>query len=672
METLMKKNKLILSAFILLVFYCIEANTNWRHIERLPGTNGGVERQICLAPDYCLIINYSKILYLSRNQGLTWDSIYKFNYQFHQLQTVYPSIDIHYYYYWRLYKDTDLYVKQIHKYTDNYKKKEEVLYRDTSSQERIFWAPYMLNNDTGFAWCDEIVDRYESGEPILEHFILVTYDGWKTYKRREVPLYFWNSHAFHTRSDKSNLLCNSIYPYVQIKGDDTVKGRGIIVNYNFYEDEWTLLHAFPVPEEEYTGPFSYGPYYVQMLNDSVGFGMSSHRATYEPGEQRNVDIVYRTRDGGKSWKRVMDTLRASFPSDIQDIGFYDENNGVVVGRNGKVLMTNDGGESWYMDDPKQFKKSKVLAVMSIDWAGQFPIVGTRLDGDVYRYEGNFFKFDFKPPDLFFPRQNAIGIEPNVLFRWEELRDATNYEFQLATDVNFENIILTSSGKKMQIQGYNLEYFKEYWWRVSSSNGIEELWSHPHKFRIKIPNIVTQFPECNSLQSPENIKLLWSSVKGAEYYRLRISDTEDFANIIVDEYYLKDTILTVAQLHPNTNYYWQVQAYRKDESGDWSDVCNFKTTSGANVPINPQNIFAIHPNPATDYVYINLNDLEGDSSPSYNSGSGGVKIYNTLGQCVSHLTPTLSKGEGGRIDVSQLPVGVYLVRFGNRAEKFVKW
>ncbi len=70
--------------------------------------------------------------------------------------------------------------------------------------------------------------------------------------------------------------------------------------------------------------------------------------------------------------------------------------------------------------------------------------------------------------------------------------------------------------------------------------------------------------------------------------------------------------------------------------------------------------------------VGNNDLEDDSSPSYNSGSGSVKIYNTFGQCVSHLTPTLSKGEGVRIDVSQLPVGVYLVHVGNRVEKFVKW
>ncbi len=82
--------------------------------------------------------------------------------------------------------------------------------------------------------------------------------------------------------------------------------------------------------------------------------------------------------------------------------------------------------------------------------------------------------------------------------------------------------------------------------------------------------------------------------------------------------------------------------------------------------------SIHPNPATDCIYINFNDLEGDSSPSFKRGSGGVRIYNTFGQCVSHLTPALSKGEGVKIDVSHLPAGVYLVRVGNRVEKFVKW
>ncbi len=87
--------------------------------------------------------------------------------------------------------------------------------------------------------------------------------------------------------------------------------------------------------------------------------------------------------------------------------------------------------------------------------------------------------------------------------------------------------------------------------------------------------------------------------------------------------------------------------------------------------NSTDKLVIFPNPATDYIYINFADLEVNHYPSYKSGLGAVKIYNTLGQCVSHLTPTLSEGEGTRIDVSQLPPGVYFVRVGNRVEKFVK-
>jgi len=78
---------------------------------------------------------------------------------------------------------------------------------------------------------------------------------------------------------------------------------------------------------------------------------------------------------------------------------------------------------------------------------------------------------------------------------------------------------------------------------------------------------------------------------------------------------------------------------------------------------PLDIISIRPNPATDYIYINLVDV---------SVFGGVKIYNMLGECVSHFTPTLSEGEGVRIDVSHLSPGVYFVRYGSHAEKFVKW
>lgn len=87
--------------------------------------------------------------------------------------------------------------------------------------------------------------------------------------------------------------------------------------------------------------------------------------------------------------------------------------------------------------------------------------------------------------------------------------------------------------------------------------------------------------------------------------------------------------------------------------------------------------AISPNPASDYIEISF-PLDGsgmlDSSPSNKRGLGGVKIFNTLGECAM-TTPSLpSTGSGSemmRINVSHLPTGVYYLRIGNQTRMFVK-
>jgi hypothetical protein len=76
--------------------------------------------------------------------------------------------------------------------------------------------------------------------------------------------------------------------------------------------------------------------------------------------------------------------------------------------------------------------------------------------------------------------------------------------------------------------------------------------------------------------------------------------------------------------------------------------------------------SIFPNPASEYIEITK------PSEGFEPSEGSeFKIYNTLGECVSHLTPTLSEGEGVRLDVSHLPRGVYYLRIGNWTQMFVK-
>jgi WD40 repeat protein len=92
---------------------------------------------------------------------------------------------------------------------------------------------------------------------------------------------------------------------------------------------------------------------------------------------------------------------------------------------------------------------------------------------------------------------------------------------------------------------------------------------------------------------------------------------------------------------------------------------------------------ISPNPASDYIEISY-------SPSIKRGLGGVsssvitanagisiEIFNVFGMKITTpsnlagLTPLLAKDRIIQIDVSNLPLGVYFIRIGDKFEKFIK-
>ncbi|TVR65298.1 MAG: hypothetical protein EA426_00095, partial [Spirochaetaceae bacterium] len=63
--------------------------------------------------------------------------------------------------------------------------------------------------------------------------------------------------------------------------------------------------------------------------------------------------VARTRDGGQSWDR----LEMSITTSIEAVDFLNENVGIVAGASAAVALTFDGGESWqvhsFLDEPRE-------------------------------------------------------------------------------------------------------------------------------------------------------------------------------------------------------------------------------------------------------------------------------------------------------------------------------
>jgi len=79
----------------------------------------------------------------------------------------------------------------------------------------------------------------------------------------------------------------------------------------------------------------------------------------------------------------------------------------------------------------------------------------------------------------------------------------------------------------------------------------------------------------------------------------------------------------------------------------------------------EELLNIYPNPADDFISVTMKPSEG-FEPSEGSA---ISIYNTLGEML------LSVGTGRdlsvRINIGDLPKGMYFIKMGDRTTKFVK-
>ena len=104
-----------------------------------------------------------------------------------------------------------------------------------------------------------------------------------------------------------------------------------------------------------------------------------------------------TNDGGQSWHRQ----QATAPFDLQGVQFLDAQRGYIVGDNGTLLETVDGGETWEtLYDPGNEGGAAKRLMYGEDVA---PMIGWKLAGGHY--------------DLHFPTPNdgwAVGLNSKVI------------------------------------------------------------------------------------------------------------------------------------------------------------------------------------------------------------------------------------------------------------------
>ena len=122
---------------------------------------------------------------------------------------------------------------------------------------------------------------------------------------------------------------------------------------------------------------------LYFVNDSLGW---ISEPAFSPGWDWESGRVHKTTDGGTSW--LTDTLECPGNSAMH---FKDETNGCVVGANGQILNTQDGGQSWIPRSTLVFYEN-LTSIDFIDentgwvvgntWRGTWE--GGEVDGRIFR------------------------------------------------------------------------------------------------------------------------------------------------------------------------------------------------------------------------------------------------------------------------------------------------
>jgi type IX secretion system substrate protein len=180
-----------------------------------------------------------------------------------------------------------------------------------------------------------------------------------------------------------------------------------------------------------------------------------------------------------------------------------------------------------------------------------------------------------------PKYNATDVSLTPKFVWDPATGADSYLIQIATAEDFSEITFVSGASTNEItlsEADKLGYFQEYYWRVRGINaGGDGIWSSLSKFTTEkpIPGRATHLsPQDGATDIEAGSKLEWSAVEYADSYVINISETKNFAEILIEFEANGLTFEVSATLDAGKTYYWRIAAKNAKGQGSWSEATSF--------------------------------------------------------------------------------------------------
>lgn len=219
------------------------------------------------------------------------------------------------------------------------------------------------------------------------------------------------------------------------------------------------------------------------------------------------------------------------------------------------------------------------------------------------------------PSLIAPTDAVTGTTSNTTFSWSSVSQAHLYLFEIATDVNFSNIIFSKETKNTSAKYIELaDGYTTHYWRVRANNGGNYSTSGDVRtFESGIGTTTLLLPEDGS-DTGSKPYLDWSDVDQISEYHLLVSTSSSFGN---PNSTIMDTVVGVSffkfsdDLLLNFTHYWKVTALDSDGNmGDYTYRNSFRATELTGVNNEIDQMLNIYPNPFKSLLTI-VSEIEGD-------------------------------------------------------------
>lgn len=193
--------------------------------------------------------------------------------------------------------------------------------------------------------------------------------------------------------------------------------------------------------------------------------------------------------------------------------------------------------------------------------------------------------------LYYPEDQLITSLKPISLNWNKIGGEITYNLQIAKNPNFtSNFVVQEYNYPDSI--YHTDWLiknKQYYWRVQATYGpISHVWSETRSILVLDTTLKKVYPDSASSVTDTVITLRWNKLEGTNNYTVRLSNSPQFFNTIVDSSTVQDTFLQLPKLEKNKVYYWTVSS-STDVGEVPSNVWKFTTQTKPQL-VEPPNKF----------------------------------------------------------------------------------